>query len=111
MDLRVEVFLRTESYLVFVNGLRGLISRWYQCIWRGREIALDFGWKETMSTKAKYCPHCGETLPESGDSFCNHCGASLIALAAESTCARCQGEIQDTDLYCRHCRHFTSSDA
>ena len=43
MDLRVEVVLRTESYLVFVNGLRGLISRWYQCIRRRREIAPDFG--------------------------------------------------------------------
>jgi len=26
-------------------------------------------------------------------------------------CHRCQGLIQDTDLYCRHCQHFTSSDA
>lgn len=64
-----------------------------------------------MSTKAKFCHHCGETLPESDDPFCKQCGASLMALMAELSCARCQGDIQDTDLYCRHCRHFTSSDA
>ncbi|PKB58581.1 MAG: hypothetical protein BZY83_06280 [SAR202 cluster bacterium Casp-Chloro-G2] len=64
-----------------------------------------------MTTKAKFCPHCGETLGESDDSFCKLCGASLMAPVPELRCPRCHGAIQDTDLYCRHCRHFTSSDA
>ena len=64
-----------------------------------------------MSTKAKFCPHCGETLPEPTDPFCDGCGASLMALETGIECARCQGLIQDTDLYCRHCHHSTSSDA
>lgn len=67
--------------------------------------------KKTMTTKAKFCPHCGEVLPESNDPFCNQCGANLIALVAEIECSRCQGPIQDTDIYCRHCCHFISSDA
>ena len=64
-----------------------------------------------MSANPKYCHHCGDTLPETGDPFCKQCGANLITLETGIKCARCQGLIQDTDLYCRHCRHFTSSDA
>ncbi|NQW24546.1 MAG: zinc ribbon domain-containing protein [SAR202 cluster bacterium] len=64
-----------------------------------------------MSTQANFCPHCGEAITESKDTFCSHCGASLIALVADLECARCQGMIQDVDIYCRHCCHFTSFDA
>ena len=64
-----------------------------------------------MTTKAKFCPHCGETLPESAGPFCKQCGASLMELDTGINCHRCQGQIQDTDLYCRHCQYFTSSDA
>ncbi|PKB80990.1 MAG: hypothetical protein BZY88_07345 [SAR202 cluster bacterium Io17-Chloro-G9] len=64
-----------------------------------------------MTTKAKYCPHCGEDLPESEAPFCEKCGASLIALAPDVNCARCDEPIQDTDIYCRYCRHFISFDA
>jgi hypothetical protein len=35
----------------------------------------------------------------------------VIVLDSGIPCARCQGIIQDTDLYCMHCQHFTSSDA
>ena len=64
-----------------------------------------------MTTKAKFCPHCGETQPEAETSFCQGCGSPVIVLDSGIQCSRCQGLIQDTDLYCMHCQHFTSSDA
>ena len=64
-----------------------------------------------MTTKAKFCPHGGENLSETAGPFCKQCGASLMELDTGINCHRCQGLIQDTDIYCRHCQHFTSSDA
>jgi RNA polymerase subunit RPABC4/transcription elongation factor Spt4 len=64
-----------------------------------------------MTTDAKYCHHCGETLPEEGGPSCKQCGANLTPPMAGITCHHCRGLILDTDLWCRHCRHFTSSDA
>ena len=64
-----------------------------------------------MTTNAKFCPHCGEPQPETEASFCEKCGSPVIVLDSGIPCARCQGIIQDTDLYCMHCQHFTSSDA
>jgi len=64
-----------------------------------------------MTTKAKFCHHCGENVPESNDSFCKPCGASLMTLETGIQCHMCQEIIQDTDLYCNHCGHFTSFDA
>ncbi|MBQ12288.1 MAG: hypothetical protein CMJ45_12165 [Planctomyces sp.] len=65
----------------------------------------------TMSTEAKFCPHCGADLPESKDPFCKECGANLTVVVSETSCARCSEPIQDIDLYCRYCRHFASFDA
>jgi len=64
-----------------------------------------------MNAKAKYCPHCGVTLAESDGPFCDQCGSSLAAPMDGLKCARCQGWINDTDIYCMHCCHFISFDA
>ncbi|MBM12814.1 MAG: hypothetical protein CL759_12140 [Chloroflexi bacterium] len=64
-----------------------------------------------MSTKATYCPHCGEPVGESEDAFCKDCGSSLSTMETGINCHNCQRIIQDTDIYCPHCRHFTSFDA
>ncbi len=64
-----------------------------------------------MTTKAQYCHHCGETLPENDEMTCKNCGANLTPPMAGVKCPRCQGIILDTDLYCRYCQFFTSSDA
>lgn len=61
-----------------------------------------------MSPNATFCPHCGEDVPESNESFCSQCGASLTALVVDTECPNCQQMIQDIDIYCRHCRHFVS---
>jgi len=64
-----------------------------------------------MTAKAKFCPHCGETLSETEGPFCKLCGASLAEMDFGIKCHMCHGIIQDTDLYCRYCQHFTSFDA
>ena len=61
-----------------------------------------------MSLNATFCPHCGEDAPESNESFCGECGASLSALMPDTACSNCAEPIQDTDIYCRHCRYFVS---
>jgi predicted amidophosphoribosyltransferase len=61
-----------------------------------------------MSTNATFCPHCGEDVPEANKSFCSQCGASLLAMVADTECPNCQEPVQDTDIYCRHCRYFVS---
>lgn len=61
-----------------------------------------------MSPNATFCPHCGEDIPESDQPFCKQCGASLIAMVTETECPNCHEPIQDTDIYCRHCRYFVS---
>ena len=52
-----------------------------------------------MTTKAKFCPHCGETLLETAGPFCKLCGASLMELDTGINFHMCQVLIQDTDLY------------
>lgn len=64
-----------------------------------------------MTTEAKYCHHCGEPIAETSASSCKECGANLTPPMTGIPCHNCRGLILDTDLYCRHCQHFTSSDA
>ncbi len=64
-----------------------------------------------MTTKPTYCHHCGETLPEDSRMTCENCGANQAPPMDGIACHNCNGLILDTDLYCRHCRHFTSFDA
>ena len=64
-----------------------------------------------MTTNPSYCHHCGETLPDDNTMTCKNCGANLTPPMDGIACHNCNGVILDTDLYCRHCRHFTSFDA
>ena len=61
-----------------------------------------------MSTKATFCPHCGDDIPEANESFCGKCGANLAALGFDTKCPSCGDPIQDTDIYCRYCHYFVS---
>ena len=63
-----------------------------------------------MSPNAIFCPHCGEDVPDTSESFCGKCGANLLAMVADIECSNCLQLIQDIDIYCRHCRYFVSID-
>ena len=42
-----------------------------------------------MSTKATFCPHCGDDVPEANETFCGKCGANLAALGFDTKCPSC----------------------
>ena len=55
-----------------------------------------------MSPNATFCPHCGEEVPDTSESFSGKCGANLLAMVADIECSNCHQLILDIDIYCRH---------
>ncbi len=81
-----------------------------QCSGLDKELKLFCKQGNKMSPNAIFCPHCGEDVPDTTESFCGKCGANLLVMVADIECSNCHKLIQDVDIYCRHCRYFVSID-